>query len=58
MIYGNYKTKKGFKHPQTIDGVQFAPYGWKSAHIEGRGKYYDPETGLWRLEIRSEIYTN
>ncbi|XP_066921710.1 uncharacterized protein [Clytia hemisphaerica] len=47
MLYGNYKTKKGFKHPQTIDGVQFAPYGWKSAYIEGKGQYYDPETGLW-----------
>ena len=46
MIYGNFKTKSGFVHPETLDGVKFAPYGWKSAYIEGKGQYYDPESGI------------
>ena len=46
MIFANFKTKKGFSHPETIDGVKFAPYGWKSAYVEGRGRYFDPESGL------------
>ena len=51
MIYGNFKTKKGFSHPETIDGVKFAPYGWKSAHIEGRGRYFDPVSGSFIILI-------
>ena len=45
MIYGNFKSQPGFKHPKTLDGVYFAPLSYKSALIEGRARYTDPNTG-------------
>ena len=46
MINGNFKSQPGFIHPQTLDGVYFAPTIFKSAHIEGRGRYLDPVSGI------------
>ena len=46
MIHGNFKSQPGFVHPKTLDGVYFAPAIFKSAYIEGRGRYYDPEAGI------------
>ena len=46
MIHGNFKSQPGFIHPQTLDGVYFAPMIFKSAHIEGRGRYLDPVSGI------------
>ena len=46
MIHGNFKSQPGFIHPQTLDGVYFAPTIFKSAHIEGRGRYLDPVSGI------------
>ena len=33
------------KHFKQLDGTSVSPYGWKSAHIEGRGRYLDEITG-------------
>ena len=47
MIHGNFKSKPGFIHPKTLDGVYFAPAIYKSSHIEGRGRYWDSNTGTY-----------
>ena len=46
MIHGNFKSQPGFIQPRTLDGIYFGPTIFKSAHIEGRGRYLDPVSGI------------
>lgn len=46
MIHGNFKSQPGFIQPRTLDGIYFGPTIFKSAHIEGRGRYQDPVSGI------------
>ena len=57
MIHGNFKSKPGFIHPKTLDGVYFAPATYKSSHIEGRGRYWDSNTGIYSYNCKT-IYGN
>lgn len=40
-----YQSQPDYIYPKTLDGVGLAPALFQSAHIEGRGRYWDRKTG-------------
>lgn len=46
MVYGNFINNKKYKTTTTLDGGKFSGVPWVSALIEGKGRYFDPATGV------------
>ena len=48
LLADYFKNQPGFIHPKTSDGVLFSAIAYKSAHIEGRGRY-KAQKQVWML---------
>ena len=46
MVHGNFVRGKKFNTTSTLDGGHFSGVPWVSALIEGKGRLYDPVTGM------------
>ena len=53
MVHGNFVRGKKFNTTSTLDGGHFSGVPWVSALIEGKGRLYDPITGMRRIELSS-----
>jgi len=46
MVYGNFIGREKYQTTSTLDGGKFSGVPWVSGLIEGRGRMYDPKTGI------------
>ena len=51
MVHGNFVRGKKFNTTSTLDGGHFSGVPWVSALIEGKGRLFDPVTGIRYLEL-------
>ena len=46
MVYGNFIGRTPYKTTSTQDGGMFSGVPWVSGLIEGKGRYFNQQTGI------------